>query len=373
MFQKRLYSIVFLSLFAVMLSLVSGCSSSDSVTGASGGTNNPPTSRTGFGVSGLLFENNLLMWFRETDGQRSELFPQMYLTRTDAANFPVWNDFPTQHLVSGGVPRDGIPALVNPAFAAPGSRDLNYLRDNDLVLGVVVNGEAKAYPENILWWHEIANDRIGGVEIVASLCPLTGTGIVFRMPENGNTIDKLEMLPVVETTWKKWREMHPNTTAISENTGFSRDYTAYPYGGYRSENTQPLFPLQTTSVDTRFPQKHTVLGLLINDVQMAYPFSKLQSRPVVNDDLSGKNILIVSEISSRLAIPYDRNVSGQTLTFTIKTANPFEMTDDQTGSIWNIQGEAISGTLAGSRLEQIPAYNAFWFAWSTFWPNTQVF
>jgi hypothetical protein len=328
---------------------------------------------TGFGVSGLLFENNLIMWFRENDGQRSELFPQMYFTRTDAENFPVWEKFPTQNVISGGIARDGIPALVNPKFVSPDSRELSYLRDGDLVLGITINGEAKAYPENILWWHEIANDRIGGVDIVATLCPLTGTGMIFRMPEDGNTVDKLELLPAVETTWKKWQELYPNTTSISENTGFPRDYTAYPYGGYRNENTEPLFPLQTTGIDPRFPQKHTILGLVVGDKQMAYPFSQLQSRPVVNDDVNGKHIVIVSDISAKLAIPYDRTVNGQVLVFKAKSQNPFEMTDEQTESVWNIRGEAISGALAGAKLEQIPAHNAFWFAWAVFWPQTGVF
>lgn len=172
---------------------------------------------------------------------------------------------------------------------------------------------------------------------------------------------------------EKWREMYPNTTAMSEKTGFTRDYTAYPYGGYRNENTQPLFALRTAPVDTRFPEKHTVLGLLVGDVQRAYPFSKLQNSPVVNDEVNGKHILIVSDINAQLAIPYDRTANGQTLTFTLKTENPFEMTDDQTGSVWNIKGEAVSGTLIGVRLEHVPAYTAFWFAWAAFWPNTQVF
>jgi hypothetical protein len=359
-------------LCTIFLYFLPGCST-ESVINVSGNNEQTITGKVGFGVSGLLFENNLVMWFRENDGQRSEFFPQMYFTRTDAENFPVWNNFPSQFMISGGVPRDGIPALVNPAFVSPGSLELRYLRDNDLVLGVVMNGEARAYPENILWWHEIANDRIGGVDIIASLCPLTGTGMVFRKPEDGNTVDKLELLPAVETTWKKWREMYPSTTAISENTGFIRDYTAYPYGGYRNEDTEPLFPLLTKGIDTRFPQKHTVLGIIFDDAQMAYPFSQLQNRPVVNDDVNDKNLLIVSDITAKLAIPYDRTVNGQVLTFTLKTRSPFEMVDDQTGSVWNIKGEAVSGALAGEKLTQVPAHNAFWFAWSTIWPDTQVF
>ncbi|MBC6952373.1 DUF3179 domain-containing protein, partial [candidate division KSB1 bacterium] len=195
---------------------------------------------SGFGVSGLLFENNLVMWDRENQGSRSELFPQMYFTRADAANFPTWNSFPSDKMASGGVPRDGIPALTNPKFVPASSSEASYVRNTDLVLGAVINGEARAYPENILWWHEIVNDEIGGQRVMMTFCPLTGTGLFFRAPDRAANVDRLELLPVVETTWEKWKELYPATVVISRNTGFNRDYTAYPYGNYRSEQSQPL-------------------------------------------------------------------------------------------------------------------------------------
>lgn len=224
----------------------------DDRNGSSDGKN---SSKTGFGVSGLLFENNLVMWDCENQGSRSELFPQMYFTRADAANFPVFGSFPTNFLVSGGVPRDGIPAL----------------------------------------------------------------------------------------------------------------------GNYRSEQALPLFPLQTRSLDTRFAPKHTVLGLIEGNVQKAYPFSRLAARPVINDNVNGRDVLIVSDPSSKLAIPYDRSVNGLILNFKISSENPFQMIDNETGSVWNLKGEALSGALTVTKLRQIPAYNAFWFAWAVMWPSTQIF
>ncbi len=352
------------------------CSSDNLSDPLSGGTNpvlREPTSNEGFGVSGLLFENNLVMWFRENDSRRSELFPQMYFTRADAKDFPVWGTFPTDFMISGGVPRDGIPALVNPKFVSPGSPEASYLRDSDLVLGAVINGEVRAYPENILWWHEIANDAIGGHDVLMTLCPLTGTGLFLRKPADGTPIDKLELLPVIETTWAKWKELYPQTTVISSNTGFDRNYTVYPYGGYRNEHTNPLFVLHSRDFDRRFPAKRPLLGLLVDDVQKAYLFSRLRGKPVINDQVNGKDVLIVSDWSARLAIPYERTVNGQLLSFELGSEGPLRMTDKETGSVWNIKGEAISGPLAGAKLTQIPAYNAFWFAWSVFWPQTEVF
>lgn len=329
----------------------------------------------GFGVSGLLFENNLIMWFRENNGRRSERFPQMYGTRSDAANYPVWGTFPENFITFGGVAKDGVPALVNPKSVSRSSIELNYLDGQDLVLGVVINGEAKAYPENVLWWHEVVNDVVGGVPVIISLCPLTGTGIVYKMPENPDTIDQLEMLPVIETTWNKWRKLYPRTVALSSNTGFDRDYQRYPYDDYREDDTAPLFVLRSgQTIDNRFPNKHTVLGVIINGNAKAYAFSKLQGTQIINDSHAGLDILVVSELGASLAVPYDREVDGQVLTF-VRGNNlaEFEMIDNETGSSWNILGVVTSGPLLGKRLRQIPAYNAFWFAWSIFWPNTEIY
>ena len=377
--KHLLYYVVLLGISLILgLSLI-GCSSDNTTnpTGGGSGNNsgndtNPPKSGGGFGVSGLLFENNLVMWFRENSGDRSELFPQMYFTRVDAANFPVWGTFPIDQVVSGGVPRDGILALVEPRFVQPNSSELSYLSDSDLVLGAVINGQAKAYPENIFWWHEIANDIIGGVPVIMTLCPLTGTGLLFRAPADGNTVDQLELLPVIETTWEMWKQLYPETIVISENAG-NRNYSLYPYGGYRNENSSPLFPIATRPIDRRYPPKHTVLGLLVGEAQKAYPFARLEEKPVVNDHVNGTDVLIVSDLNARLAIPYDRAVNGQVLSFNLNSEDPFQMKDSKTGSVWNIKGEAISGQLVGTRLKQISAYTAFWFAWSTFWPQSQVF
>ncbi|MGH1364628.1 MAG: DUF3179 domain-containing (seleno)protein [Calditrichia bacterium] len=329
--------------------------------------------RVGYGVSGILFENNLVMWYRENSGERTELFSQMYMTRLDEADFPVWTDFPDEFLVSGGVPRDGIPALVNPTFVTANAAGASYLKSIDLVLGVEINGEVKAYPHNILWWHEVVNDQVGGKDIIMTFCPLTGSGVLFEKPVNGDSVGAFTPLPVIETTWSNWQSLYPETKVIAENTGIDRNYTRYPYGDYRAEDSFPLFSLRTGSIDERFPPKRMVLGLVGETGQKAYPFSSLDSSAVVNDEFDGKNVLILSDIDERMAQPYSRDLNGQTLTFTQTGTAPFQMTDAQTGSTWNIIGEATAGSLQGQRLEPIAAYNAFWFAWAAFWPDTEVY
>ncbi len=366
---------LFFSFVALSFVLLSSCEDSQEgsmpIVGGNTGGNRNTTSR-GFGVSGLLFENNLIMFDREHSGQNSELFPQMYFTRADVDNFPTWGQFPTNEVISGGVPRDGIPA-VEPTFVAPNSPEVSYLVESDLVLGVVKDGVVRAYPHNILWWHEIMNDNINGQQLIVTLCPLTSTGMVFYSPDRGSGFDKLELLPVVETTWKQWQKMYPTTEVVSSRTGFDRNYTRYPYSAYREEISSPLFPLRVSTRNNSFPPKHIVLGILEGTSPKAYPFRSLEGRPVINDEHAGRSVLIVSDIAERLAIPYDRNVNGQILTFSQSTTDPSEMVDAETNSVWNIKGKAISGSLAGTRLTQIPAHNAFWFAWWAFWPATDIF
>ena len=179
-------------------------------------------------------------------------------------------------------------------------------------------------------------------------------------------------MPVVETTWRKWRELHPTTKVVSGDTNFDRDYTNYPYSTYRDEEVPPLFGIRTGQYNSQFAPKHTVLGLFVGDVQKAYPFSRLASRPVINDEVNGSEILIVSELDEKLAIPYERTVDGRVLTFKLESSEPFVMTDNETNSSWDIKGRAVSGELRGKQLVQIPAHNAFWFAWSVFWPETLI-
>ena len=143
--------------------------------------------------------------------------------------------------------------------------------DDDIVIGVTFSGESRAYPIRILNWHEIANDRVGGTDILVSYCPLCGTGIVFDSRINGKvhtfgvsgllynsdllmyergtkesslwaqilgeavvgplTGTKLTVLPSVQTTWGEWKAQHPDTKVLDVNTGYSRDYGRNPYSG----------------------------------------------------------------------------------------------------------------------------------------------
>ena len=333
-------------------------------------------------------------------------------------------NFPLGSVISGGVVKDGIPALTDPIFVALNSRDADYVLETDIVLGLYINGEAKAYPHNIGWWHEIVNDEVGGEPVVVTLCPLTGTGMVFdgngedgrirlgvsgRLfnnnlimydrrdqapgetnypqmlgkgvsgPRNG---EELKLIPVVETTWRYWKQLPPATTVVSSRTGFSRSYVTYPYGTYRDPTAPPSYSI-TPSIDDNvranlLDWKQLTLGVRFGEMAKGYPFDLMGTQAAINDEIDGNPILVVWYADELMAVPFSRNVGGQTLTFERITSNnaiyPFLLKDNETGTTWNLKGEALAGgELEGEVLEQIPSHNAFWFAWTTFWQNTGVY
>ena len=92
---------------------------------------------------------------------------------------------PTSEILSGGPPKDGIPAILKPKFI-PADK-AGFMQDEDRVLALVHNREAKAYPIKIMNWHEIVNDTVGGKKVFVTYCPLCGTGMAFDAAIDGKT------------------------------------------------------------------------------------------------------------------------------------------------------------------------------------------
>jgi hypothetical protein len=345
------------------------------------------------------------------------------------------------------VPRDAIPALTNPELLSAAAASLNsgevgqaYLDDSDRVLGVEHNGMARAYPLNLGWWHEVINDRFNDDFISVTYCPLTGTGLVFAANDtagDGNTQielgvsglllnsnlvlydrrddrslypqmtyiglvgdhrdESLQLLPVVETTWGLWQQMHPDTQVPRFGSGLSRysdrvqgkygdvdrfleSAGGYPYDTYRTDD-DIYFPVTTSAPDlSAFSAKDVVLGICLDRAARAYPFGRMPHAAVINDRVASTDVVILFDERSRTAIPYERRVAGQLLRFyavdidghVINDGLPFEFADMETGTRWNLLGQAVAGPLQGHRLTQVPAYNSMWFAWSAFWPESEV-
>jgi len=263
----------------------------------------------------------------------------------------------------GGPPRDGIPSIDKPKFVS--AADVDYLKADDRVLGLVINNEARAYPITILNWHEIVNDEYAGKAVIISYCPLCGTGMAFEPelpvkefgvsgllynsdvllydreteslwsqilaksingPLKGNS---LKPLPLTHTSWQDWQTQHPDSLVLSTNTGYTRDYSKSPYGGYEKSN-KIFFPVSAS--DQRFHNKEWVLGVNIGESFKAYPFSELEktTSPVI-DSISGH----------RVEVFFDR--------------------ENSSASARDEQGR------------EMPTVMAYWFAWYAFHPDTEVF
>ena len=274
---------------------------------------------------------------------------------------------PRAEIQHGGPPRDGIPALSDPLLVSPAKA--GYLGPADRVIGIELNGEARAYPVAILNWHEIVNDAIGGRRFAITYCPLCGTAVAFDARVDGEATDfgvsgllynsdvllydrtteslwsqilgkaiagpragmKLQAIAVSHTTWRDWLQSHPSTLVLSDDTGYSRDYGRDPYAGY--ERSRALYFAVNHEAPDDYHPKEIVVGLGIDGVYKAYPFSELERHGEARfeDTVNGRRLLIEWDAANRSV----------------------DISDS-----------------AGSPLAAIQGY---WFAWFAFHPDTLVF
>jgi len=313
----------------------------------------------------------------------------------------VKHSVPLDEIQSGGPPKDGIPALTNPKLLTAQAGD-GYLRNDDIVIGVMFNGESRAYPIRILNWHEIANDRVGGMDILVSYCPLCGTGIVFDPQINGKshtfgvsgllynsdllmyergtkasslwaqllgeavvgplTGTKLKVLLSVQTTWAEWKGQHLDTKVLDVNTGYSRDYGRNPYLGYDKESGT-YFPV--SHKDNRLFVKEWVYGITIQDSPRVYKIESLKAKGVLNDSLGGVNLVLITDNTSGSVRAYQRG--NHTFTGTAASLR------DESNLQWKITEDALTHPKTNERLERVPGVHAFWFGWVAFYPGTELF
>jgi len=316
---------------------------------------------------------------------------------------------PRDEVFDGGPGKDGIPALEDPEFISAEAAD--FMSDDELVIGFVVGDEARAYPHHILDWHEIINDRVGEVNIALTYCPLTGTGIgwnreidgmvttfgVSGLLYNSNLIPydrksnsnwsqmrldcvngelrgkEVETFPIIETTWLTWKEMYPNTKVVSRNTGHNRNYGRYPYGNYRTSHSYLIFPV--SNEDDRLPNKERVLGIVQSGSVRVYSFSSFgDAVSVVNDELNGKNFVIVGNKEDNFMVSFSNDMGdGSTLSFSaVQGQYPVVMTDDE-GNLWDVSGRAVAGPRKDARLDVPPSFIGYWFSFAAFYPDLSIY
>jgi len=314
----------------------------------------------------------------------------------------VRHSIPLEKIKGGGPPKDGIPSIDNPVFAdVP---DSSFVSDSDTVIGLKINGEAKAYPIFILVWHEIVNDKVGGVPVSVTYCPLCYTNQVFERIIDGQEVEfgtsgklynsnllmydrytesywsqalgiavkgeltgyQLNLIPFDVITWGDWKKLHPETVVLTTDTGHIRSYATDPYGNYYTE-PRIMFPVEHN--DDRLHPKEIIIGFSQDDVYKAYKQHDIESEIIINDSIGNTPVMLASLFSEN-SRAFVRMVDDDVLDFDYTNGKIFDL---QTNSEWNYDGLSISGTYQGKQLERLPIEPGFWFEWVAFHPQTLVY
>ncbi|MBD3281422.1 DUF3179 domain-containing protein, partial [Candidatus Uhrbacteria bacterium] len=279
------------------------------------------------------------------------------------------HSIPLERVVSGGPPKDGIPAIRSPKFESV-EQASTYLRDDGLGIGIHSGEVERFYPFQILVWHEIVNDMVGGVPVAITYCPLCGTAIVYEGLVNGEAEDfgvsgklydsnllmydrstdsywsqalgeavvgeltgtKLNLYQNFENiTWGEWKQAHPDGEVLSRDTGYVRDYTREPYGNY-GQTPELFFPVSND--DTRLPRKEPIVGLVIDGVAKAYQMSLFDEVSEIEDVVNGQDVLLIKQ-----------------------------------------EGEGVRGHLIDDKGEKIKIglNYSFWFSWAATHPATTIY
>lgn len=310
----------------------------------------------GFSNAGTMFDVDRIVF---------AFFITVFVSQAQAMNgFNLSNaTIDPAEILTGGPPRDGIPAINNPKFVPVA--EVDYLKDEDIVIGVVRGPIARAYPTRILVWHEIVNDRIGNDAFTVTYCPLCGTAMVFGRRVGGvkRTFgvsgllyrsdvlmydketeslwsqlamqavtgpaagQKLAWLTSEHLTWKAWRENYPGSQVLSIDTGYFRNYSGEAYAAYFTSD-ETMFPVPQNRKE--FANKTWIIGVVINGKAKAYPVNDLPSNKVIIDSIA----------NTRVTVQYDAQ-------------QRYPQVEDKKGN-------------------RIPSVMVFWFAWQAFYPNTEL-
>jgi hypothetical protein len=328
---------------------------------------------------------------------------------------------PYDQILSGGPPKDGIPSIDNPKFESVAQADA-WLDPAEPVIQVQVGAEARAYPIQILMWHEIVNDEFNAIPLLVTFCPLCNTAIAFERTLDGQVLDfgttgrlrfsnlimydrqtetwwqqangeaivgdltgqHLTFYPALIVSWQDFRDAFPKGSVLSRDTGYARSYGQNPYAGYDNINSSP-FLFQGPITPDDLPPMTRVLTVELNSEAVAFTYDVLKEEGVANEAVGEQAIVVFWQpgvaspfTSSAIAggndvgaaAAFSRQLGDRTLTFSVQNGR---ILDQETGSAWNIFGFAESGPLEGAQLEQVISINHFWFSWAAFMPETRIY
>lgn len=327
-------------------------------------------------------------------------------------------------IVSGGPPPDGIPPIDDPTLEPVASVD--WLAEREPVIALEIEEDARAYPLQVLTWHEIVNDRVGGVDVAVTFCPLCNTPVVFERPVVDGEVTtfgtsgklyhsnlvmydratnsywpqalgqavtgpltgtRLELVPAQIVAWDDFRRAFPDGQVLSRDTGFDRPYGQNPYPGYDNVDRPPF--LFRGQVDGRLAAVERVLGVRVGGEVVAFPYFRLERAArgglaAVNTEVGGEPVVVVwkagavSALDARViaasrevgaAAAFSREVDGRVLTLGVEGG---ALVDRDTGSTWDFFGRSVDGPLSGRRLPGVEAIDSFWFDWAAFHPDTEI-
>jgi len=355
--------------------------------------------------------------------------PKQEATRTDKSKSNPAPDIKLEALWDG---RKMAPfkALDNPKMVP--MLEADYLNDSDYVLGVTLNGESRAYPTRFLWWHHIINDSIGKAEsggqvpIAVTYCSVCNTGICYDPTLDGKALKidfyglyngvvvlceretesvvlqvegrfvtgalagkQLAPKPTLDTTWGKWKLLHPNTLVMSPTPEFQRWYSPKDQPEPRGYDRfpAPFFRPTVTRGDKRLPPFDKVLAVTVVQpqkkksepervIRRAYPIKALQeANGVLNDKVGKVSMTVFLDTETVTANAFSSVLDGKTLLFEARKQEDgkFAFYDKETESRWNIEGLAEEGTLAGKSLARIENHLSQWYGWSAYFPDTSIY
>lgn len=320
-------------------------------------------------------------------------------------------------------PRDVIPPIDDPQFETV-EEAAEWLVDREPVVLLELAGEARAYPLRILTSHEVVNDEVAGRSVVVSYCPLCNSAVTFDREVEGQVLrfgvsgllrnsdlvmwdrqteslwqqitgeaivgekagSELSFIPSPIVAWGDFKAQFPDGEVLSRDQGIYPPalYDNQPYVGYDS-STQPF--LFRGEPDDRYPAMERVVAVRVSGTNKAYPFSVISEERAVNDEVAGTPILVVfgaddtaslldtSDVTAGrgvgVGLALERTVGGQVLTFEAEGQDRF--VDRETGSTWDLFGNAVDGPLAGEKLTPVVNTNELWFAWSAFNVDSPVY
>lgn len=327
---------------------------------------------------------------------------------------------------SGGPPPDGIFPIDEPTYAP--SDEIDYeIDDSEAVLAVEIDGDARAFPVQIMIWHEIVNTEIGGVPVSVTYCPLCNSALTYDRRFGDRILDfgtsgelyqsalvmydrqteslwshflgtglvghfagaELHLVPTQTLSYGAWKDANPEGLVLTRSLGapdrYQQLYGSNPYVGYDTEAVDPFAQFFVGEIDRTLLAKARVVGISDDAGSIAVRFEDLMEMPVIPVTDGGRDLVVLYRpgLASNLetgSVADGRDV-GQSGVFVPIAEDGTDLTlsadgegfvDAETGSTWNIQGEATEGPLAGQQLEPVVHTNTFWFAWATYQPDTTL-